>query len=56
MGHMGHLKAQYHELVERVMGVDGVYDLTLKLNGTEANRTIDDHELARITALNIDVA
>ena len=46
----------YHELVERVMGVDGVYDLTLKLNGTEANRTIDDHELARITALNIDVA
>ena len=46
----------YHELVERVMGVDGVYDITLLLDGAESNVTIDDHEIARITALNIDVA
>jgi len=33
-----------------------VYDITLLLDGAESNVTIDDHEIARITALNIDVA
>lgn len=43
-----------HELVERIMGVPGVYDSTVSVPTT--NIRVDDDEIARITALNIDVA
>ena len=42
-----------NELIEQIMSVAGVYDVSLI--APTANVTIDDHELARITAVNIDV-